>query len=148
MIRFLDGLVLIKEIEELRDLSYTVSELKKMYHDKIVIIRHTAYIYRECLCNIAQKNTTVLDDYIQVGELADRMSINKSNIRDRIDIMKKNPHSKLFDFLEIGDVQFIKIDNEFKFLLQNYQPFYAGLKSISNPEIRVKLLGDLIVGFY
>jgi len=148
MIRLLDGLALLKEVDTIDGVSMTSAQLRKNNPDSIVTIRHTPYIYRDVLCRVAQDNVTPLDDYVQMGELADRMSTQKLNFSKRIKIMKQNPDIKLFDFLQIDDIYFVKIDKEMKYLLQHYQPFYATLKELSNPNTKVKMLGDLRIGFY
>lgn len=148
MIRLLDGLALLKEVDTIDGVSMSSSELRKQKSDSIISIRHTPYIYRDSLCAVARKGVTCLDDYVQMGELADRMSAHKINFSKRIKIMKQNPEIKLFEFLQIEDIYFIKIDKEMKYLLQHYQPFYATLQELRNPNTKVKMLGDLRIGFY
>jgi len=148
MIRFLDGLVLLKEVDGISGISKTASQLRKNNSDSIVIIRHTPYIYRDVLCDVAKEKSTSLDDYIQMGELADKMSIQKLNLSKRIKMMKANPEIKLFEFLQIGDIYFVKIDKEMRYLLQHYQPFYATLRDMNMPNIKVYPLGDIPIGFY
>jgi len=148
MIRLLDGLVLLKEIDTIAGVSKTSAQLRKFNASSIVTIRHTPYIYKSALCDVARSKATSLDDYVQMGELADKMSTQKLNISKRIKIMKANPDIKLFDFLQIGDIYFVKIDKEMRYLLQHYQPFYATLKDMSIPNIKVHLFGDMPIGFY
>lgn len=148
MTRFLDNLVLLKEVDSIPELDYTSADLKQMFPEKIVVIRHSSYIYKECLCEKALKHVTVLDDYIHVGELADRMSIKKENIQMRIRCMKLNPQRAIFDFIDICNIHFVKLDREFRFLLENFQPFAVKISELSDPDIKVKLLGDIKIGFY
>ena len=146
MIRLLNNLVLLKEIDEINDVKYSSSQLKKMYPEKIIVIRHTSYIYKDVLCDIAKEKTTKLDDYIQLGEFVEHVSINKSLVRERISFMEKTG-VKFFEYIMVANIQFIKLDEEFKYLLQNFQPFLANLKDANN-LLHCKLLGDLKIGFY
>ena len=146
MIRLLDDLVLLKEIDEIEGLQYSSKHIQKNYPEKIVIIRHTAYVYRDILCELAQEKATRLDDYIPLGELVDVLSVQKHIIFDRINFMKKN-NSFFFDFINIKNLYFIKIDAEFKYLFQNFQPFLASFSDGDN-LVHCKLLGDIKIGFY
>lgn len=146
MIRLLDDLILLKEIDEIEGVKYSSEQLKKMYPEKIVVIRHTSYIYKDVLCDIAREKTTSLDDYIQAGELIEVLSANKSLIKDRIKFMKKTKID-LFEYLSISNVYFVKLDEEFKHLFQNYQPFLANFADGDN-LLHCKRLGDLKIGFY
>jgi len=146
MIRLLDNLVLLKEIDEIKGVKYNSTKLKKLYPNKIVVIRHTSYIYRDVLCQIAQKNATPLNDYIQLGEFVEHVCINKSLVRERISFMEKTG-VKFFDYIMVSNIQFIRLDDEFKYLLQNFQPFLANLQDAGN-LLHCKLLGDLKIGFY
>lgn len=146
MIRLLDGLALLKEVDEIDGIEYTSQQLKKMRSDQIVVIRHTSYIYRDALCEAARMGVTNLDDYVPLGELVDHLSIHKNLIRERIDFMRKTG-SKLFDHMMVSGIQFIRLDNELKYLLQNYQPFLATLGD-AECITHCKLLGDLKIGFY
>lgn len=146
MIRLLENLILLKEIDEIDGVRYSSEQLKKMYPEKIVVIRHTSYIYKDVLCEIARENATPLDDYIQAGELVEVLSANKSLIKDRIKFMKKTKID-LFEYLSISNVYFVKLDEEFKYLFQNYQPFLANFADGDN-LLHCKRLGDLKIGFY
>jgi hypothetical protein len=146
MIRLLDDLVLLKEIDEIEGLGYTAKYIQKNHPEKIVIIRHTAYVYRDILCELAQAKTTKLDDYIPLGELVDVLCVQKHIIFDRINFMKKND-SFFFDFINNKNLYFIKIDAEFKYLFQNFQPFLASFSDAEN-LVHCKLLGDIKIGFY
>ncbi len=145
MIRLLDGLVLLKEIDEIGGCEHSSSQLRKMYPEHIVIIRHTSYIYKNALCKEIDNRVTLLDDYIQLGEFADYVAINKSLIKERIKFMNETG-IELFKYVVIGGVGFIRLDSEFKYLLQNYQPFLATLQDYNLTHC--KLLGDLKIGFY
>ena len=146
MIRLLDGLVLLKEVDSIQDAEYNSCMLRKMFPDKIVVIRNTSYIYKDVLCEVAQKAITSLDNYIQLGEFAERACIKKEVFTDRMDFMQHNNATDLFKYIKIANIYFLWIDEEFKYLLENYQPFYANLKN--RDLVRVKLLGDLKIGFY
>lgn len=146
MIRLLDDLVLLKEIDEIAGVQFNSEQLKKMYPEKIVVIRHTSYIYRDALCAIALENATPLNDYIQAGELIEVLAANKSLIKDRIKFMKKTKID-LFEYISIANIYFIKLDEEFKHLFQNYQPFLANFADGDN-LLHCKRLGDLKIGFY
>lgn len=146
MIRPLDNLVLLKEVDEIDGVKYGSKQLQKMYPDKLVVIRHTTYIYKDVLCDVAKERVTSLDDYVQAGELIDVLSANKSLIKDRIRFMKKTQIT-LFEYLSIANVYFVKLDEEMKYLFQNYQPFLANYADGDN-LVHCRLLGDLKIGFY
>ncbi len=146
MIRFLDGLALLKEVDMINGVRYTSTQLRKMYPDKIVVIRHTSYIYRDVLCDIASKCVTNLDDYVQMGELIDNLGIQKSIIKERIRFME-HTGARFFEYIIVSGIQFIKLDSEFKYLFQNYQPFVAEFSDAHN-LIHCKLLGEIKIGFY
>jgi hypothetical protein len=146
MIRFLDGLALLREVDDVKGISYNSVSLRKKHPDKIVVIRHSSYVYREVLCDISSKLVTNLDDYVPLGELAESMKINKRILFQRIDFMEKTG-TKLFDYKNIKGMIFIKLDAEFKYLFQNFQPFYAGICDRDN-FIHCKLLGEMPIGFY
>lgn len=146
MIRLLDGLVLLKEVDEIKGVKHNSNQLKKLHPEKVIIMRHTSYIYRDVLCDTAQKHITNLDDYIQLGELVDYICINKTLVRERINFMEKTG-SKFFEYIVVAGMHFIKLDSEFKYLLQNFQPFLANLQDTEN-ILYCKLLGDLKIGFY
>jgi len=146
MIRILDGLVLLKEVAEIRGKEYSVAQIKKIHANKIVIIRHTAYIYKEVLCEQAQREVTSLDGYVPLGELVDYLSVQKSIFHERIDFMQKTG-AEFFDYKIVCGMQYVKIDDEFRHLLENYQPFLAKLGDASN-VVACRLLGDLKIGFY
>lgn len=145
MIRFLDNLVLLKELDTIDGIECNSRLIREKHPDKIVVIRRASYVYRDVLCEEAQKRVTQLDEYIQLGELAEKTSIRKELFLERIYFMQKN-NSSLFEYISIGNIFFLKIDEEFKYLMQNYQPFYANLRSRN--LVKVKLLGDLKIGFY
>ncbi|MBE0498593.1 MAG: hypothetical protein IBX43_05050 [Campylobacterales bacterium] len=146
MIRILNDLALLKEVDEIEGALYSSSELKQMFPEKIVVIRHTSYIYRDVLCEIAREKVTQLDDYIPLGELVDSLSVHKSLIKERINFMKKTGTS-LFEYTMISNINFIKLDEEFKYLFQNFQPFLASFQDTQN-LVHCRLLGDLKIGFY
>ncbi len=148
MIRTLDGLVLIKEINMINGTLYSAKELQKMYPDKIVVIRHTSYIYSEVLCDVAKNNVTILDDYVQLGELIEVLSVNKLLFSERISFMKKTK-SKIFDYITVSNIIFIKLDKELKYLFQNFHPYLVRYGHKQNDEmLHCHLLGDLKIGFY
>jgi len=145
MIRLLEGLVLLKEINELDGCAYSSAQLMDMYPKSIVVYRHIKYIYRDVLPEYIAERLTVLDDYIQLGELVEQVSINRNIIRKRIAFMKQTG-IHLFDYEMVSGIFFIKLDEEFKYLFQNFQPFLATLQDLNLEHC--KLLGDLKIGFY
>lgn len=145
MIRSLDGLALLKEIDTLH-LDYTSKELKEKQKDKLVVIKHTSFIYKEVLCEVAREKVTDLSDYIHIGELADQLSIHKNALIRRIEFSRKTG-TKLFDWKKINNMYFVKVDQDLKFLLQNYQPFVACFNDVDN-IVHCRLFGDLKIGFY
>jgi hypothetical protein len=146
MIRLLEGLVLLKEIDQIGGAQYDSHQLRCMHPDKVVVMRHTSYIYKDVLCDVAQREVTNLDDYIPLGELVERLSIRKEAFIKRIQIMASTG-SKFFDYVMVCGIYFIKLDDEFKYLFQNYQPFKANLDDANNMHY-CKLLGDFKIGFY
>jgi len=148
MIRFLDGLVLLKELDDISGAKTLSYKLRKQHNESIVTINRTAYIYRYLLDEETQKIVTNLDDYVQVGVLADKISTDRLNIKKRIKLMKANPQLNLFEYLEVAGQYFIKMDAELKYLLTYFQPFSATLIELSKPDIKLKMLGDFRIGFY
>jgi len=146
MIRVLDGLVLLKEIDDIEGDCKKSDELKKLYPEKIFVIRHNSYIYRDTLSKKVRENVTNLDDYVPVGELADTLSVRKEIFLNRIEFMKKIGE-QWFDFLTIKGMHFIKLDKDVKELMLNYQPFLANMQDSDN-LVHCKLIADLKVGFY
>jgi hypothetical protein len=151
MIRPLDDLVLLKEIDEVSGIDYTSSSLRKKFPNKIVVIRHIAYIKKDVLCEIALNQVTDLTHYVQLGELAEQISIRKKILLDKIYYMEKTKQfgsgMPLFDYIQIGNIYFIKLTEEFKYKLQNYQPFLATYNDVEN-VVCGDVLGDLKIGFY
>ena len=145
MIRLLDGLVLLKEVDTIEGAQYSSLELRDMYPHALVVIRHNTYIYKHFLCKVAQEKATMLDDYIQLTELSEYASIAKELFQRRISFMKIN-NAHLFEWIKIANIIYIKMDQEFKHLIQNYQPFYANLTNTN--LVAVKLIGDIKIGFY
>lgn len=146
MIRPLDNLVLLKELDEIEGVKHSSKQLQKLYPHKIVVIRHTSYIYKDVLCDVARERATQLDDYIQAGELIEVLNANKSLIKDRIRFMKQTG-IPLFEYLLVANVYFVKLDEELKHLFQYYQPFLAKFTD-GEHLLHCRLLGDLKIGFY
>lgn len=145
MIRLLDGLVLLKEVDDLKDCQHSSSRLKKAHPDSIVIIRRVAYIYASVLEPELRARLTILDDFIPLGVLASSVSIDKGLLKERLRFMNATG-VELFKYLVVGNVGFIGLDSEFKYLFQNYQPFLATLQDYN--LVHCKMLGDLKIGFY
>lgn len=146
MIRVLDGMALLKEVDDIEDTVLKSDDLKKMYPDKIFVIRHNNYIYRDALCENARKEVTNLDDYVPIGELADVLSVRKEIFLNRIEFMKKIGE-KWFEYVTIKGMHYIKLEKDVKELMMNYQPFLANLQDAHN-VVHCKLIADLKVGFY
>lgn len=146
MIRLLDGLVLLKEVDEIDGIKHNSNQLKKMYPEKVIVIRHNSYIYKNVLCSRAQEKITELDNYIQLGALSENMSITKKQFLQRLKFMEKTG-IKIFDYIMVSNVYFIRLDTEFKYLFQNYIPFVANYGDADN-LVHCRMLGDLKIGFY
>ena len=146
MIRVLDGLVLLKEVDDIEDGCKKSDELKKLYPEQVFVIRHNSYIYRDVLCQKAREHVTNLDDYVPVGELADTLSVRKEIFLNRIEFMK-NIGEQWFNFVTIKGMHFIKLEKDVKELMLNYQPFLASMQDSEN-IVHCKLIADLKVGFY
>jgi len=137
---------MLKELDGVDGLDYTVEELKQMYPDKVVVMRHTSYIYRDVLCDRARSVATNLDDYIQLTELVDRLKIHRDLFKDRFTFMERSG-VRLFDWITVCGIHFVRLDHELKHLFQNYQPFVASLQD-GDHVVHMKLLGDIKIGFY
>lgn len=146
MIRFLDGLALLKEVDCIEGASMSSDELKACYPDDIVVIRHNSYIYRRVLCDVTKEQVTRLDDYVSLGDFIENVNIQKRLVSNRINFMEKT-NSRFFDYTMVCNMYFIKLDDEFKHLFQYFQPFLANLSDAKHVE-HCKLLGDLKIGFY
>lgn len=147
MIRVLDDLVLLKEVDTITGANYNSTMLRRDYPEKIIIIRHHSYIYKSVLCDYVKERVTDLSDYIQLSELAESVPFNKETLLKRIYFMKKTG-SLIFDYIEVCGLYFIKLEEEFKMLLQAYQPFLFNYNENYRNVVEFKLLGDLKVGFY
>jgi len=146
MIRLLENLALLKEVIAIGGNRYKAANIKKNHPHKIVIIKHTAYVYKDILEDSVAHKVTNLDDYVPLGEFEEFVSISRTALRERIYFMNRTG-IKIFDYKLICNQYFLKIDDEFKYLLQNYQPFIASLKDLKRVK-HCKLIGDLKVGFY
>lgn len=145
MIRLLDGLVLLKEIDEIDGEFYTSKYFRENHNEDLVFIRRVAYIYAHALPSELRSRVTLLDDYIPIGELASYASIQKCIFDERFKFMK-HTGEKLFDYIVLGGIRFIQLDQKFKHLLQNYQAFHATLQDYDLKHVHV--LGDIKIGFY
>lgn len=148
MLRPLDDLVLLKEIDKVKGTEYNSQTLKKRYPNKVIIINHMAFIKKDILCDAIQKQVTDLSNYVQLSHLAEKINTSKKVLLERIYFMEKT-YIKLrdFDYIKVCDIWFIKIDDEFKHLLIHKTAFMANLKDIKNIT-HCKMLGDIKVGFY
>jgi hypothetical protein len=146
MIRPLDDLILLREIDNLKNIDYTSSCLKKRHPHKVVVIRRVSYVKKDVVCDTALKNCTDLTNYLQLGELADQINIRKQSLLDRISFMEKT-NAKWFGYKKICGIWYIKVSDIMKQNLLQYQPFLATLSDANN-LIECELLGDLRIGFY
>jgi hypothetical protein len=146
MIRVLDGMVLLKEVDDIDGIEWSSDRLKKQYPDKVFVIRHNSYIYRDVLDESVIEKTTNLDDYVPVGELADALSVRKEIFLNRIEFMK-NIGEEWFEYITIKGMHFIKLEQDVKELMLKYQPFLANMQDANN-LVHCKLIADLKVGFY
>jgi len=151
MIRHLEDLVLLKEVDAVRGLAYSANTLRKKYPEKSVVIRHIAYAKKEILCDHALNQVTDLSEYVQLGELADHMGVRKKILLDKIYFMEESKrHGRgiaLFDYLNVGGIYFIKLSNKLRHNFENYQPFLATYGDAQN-MVCGEMLGDLKIGFY
>lgn len=146
MVRFLDGLVLLAEVVSFDDVPYTASQLKNKFPDKIVVIRHISYIYKDVLCETAQQRATCLDGYLPLGELADAIQVTKSQLSQRI-YFSKRTGAHFFNYMYICNQYFIGLGNELKELFETYQPFVINFQERKHIA-HCRLLGDIKIGFY
>jgi hypothetical protein len=151
MIRALDDLILLKEIDNVIGIDYTSSELRKKFPKKIVVIRRISYIKKDVVCDTALSQVTDLTNYIQLGELAETIGIERVNLVEKILFMKKcqefGKGIDIFDYKMICNIYFIKMHSTFKEKIMTYQPFLATYKDAEN-MICGDMLGDLKIGFY
>ncbi|MEA2017792.1 MAG: hypothetical protein U9N59_05030 [Campylobacterota bacterium] len=146
MIRTLDNLVLLKEVMKVSDNSISRFHLEKKHPNKVIVVKKNSFVYKDIIDNEVASKTTDLSNYLLITELADSLLIDKKTILQRIYFMEKTG-IKLFDFIKVCDIYFIKVCDKFKALIQQYQAYLVSLK-----DTRVYkdfyLLGDLKVGFY
>lgn len=145
MIRVLDGMVLLKEIDDIEG-ALNSDELKKMYPEKVFVIRHNSYIYKDILSDSVKECMTNLDSFVPIGELADALSVRKEIFLSRIEFMK-SVGERWFDYISIKGMHYIKLEDDVKELMLNYQPFLANMQDAQN-LVHCKLIADLKVGFY
>lgn len=146
MIPNMSGLVLLKEIEKVKNLKYDTNTLRKKYPNKIVVIRRKAYIKKDILCDEVLQNTTDLTDYIPLGLMSEILSIKAELLFNRIKFMEAT-NSILFQYKKIEGIYFIKLQEEMKYLFMNFQPFLATFNDTNNLRY-CRLLGDIKIGFY
>ncbi|MDQ7067757.1 MAG: hypothetical protein Q9M40_07180 [Sulfurimonas sp.] len=130
MMRLLDNLIVLKEIDSL-DLGYSSADLRERYPHKIVVIRKISYIYKDVLCDEAKQKITSLDDYIQMGALAEVASMEKDLFNTRIMFKKNNPNAfafDMFEYIKVCNIIYLKIDTDFKYLLKKLPTFLRKLK--------------------
>ena len=145
MIRLLDDVFILKEIDKV-DLPYSSEFIRNKYPDKIIVMRHVAFVYKDVLCEEAQKKLTDLSNYVLLGELANHICVSKRFLLRRIFFMQKSK-IKLFDYIDLFGNYYIKLCDVKKKLFQEYQPFLIQL----NDPCYVKnhtMLGDIAIGFY
>ncbi|MFW9627662.1 MAG: hypothetical protein ACMV1K_13130 [Sulfurospirillum sp.] len=145
MIRLLDDLFLLKEIDEV-DLPYDSVYIRNKYPDKIVVMRHVAFIYKSVLDKEANEKLTDLSNYILVGEFASHICVHKSFLFRRIDFMKKTK-IKLFNYMELCNNYYIELCDTNKRLFQEYQPFVIKFNEPIEIEHHITV-GDIAIGFY
>lgn len=145
MIRLLDDVFLLKEIDEV-SLSYSSEDIRRKHADKIVIIRHSAYIYKNVLCEKAHERLTDLSDYVLLGELANHLSVDKRLLIRRIKFMEKT-NTCFFEYMELRGNYYIKLCKTKQRLFQEFQPFLIELRDPKN-VVHSTMLGDLAIGFY
>jgi hypothetical protein len=146
MLRPLDDLALLKEVDRAKGGKDSSQSLKKKYPHKVIIINHMAFIKKDILCDTTKRQVTDLSNYVQLSHLAEKINTSKKVLLERIYFMEKTS-IKLFDYIKICDIWFINIDDEFKNLLIHKTAFMANLKDIKNIT-HLKCLGDIKVGFY
>jgi len=71
MIRPLNDLALLREVDTIEGVKHSSKELKKLYPNSIVVMRRISYIKRDVLCEKAKASVTPLDGYVQLCELAE-----------------------------------------------------------------------------
>ncbi len=145
MIRLLNDLFLLKEIDEI-GFGYSASSIRQKYPHKIVVIRHVSYVYKDVLCEEAQKKLTDLSEYVLVGELAEHLGVTKRLLIKRIKFMEETSAS-FFEYIDFYDNYYVKLCVNQQKLLQEFQPFIIQLNEPEN-VVHSTLLGDLAIGFY
>lgn len=146
MIRFLDGLAVLKEVDDIDGVKYSSRQLRKLYPEKVVIIRRVSYIYRDVLCDTARRGVTNMDQYVQMAEFADELRGGRDLFRERISFMRATGEN-LFDYVIVRGIYYVRISPKMKRLMQHHQPFVARFEDAERIK-HLDLLGDLKIGFY
>lgn len=149
--RQLDGLIMLKELEKVSDLSF--HQLKRKYDKSIVIIKRISYVYASVIPEYEKEKLTTLTNYVQLTELARKLNIDKGTLKDRVKIMQELGEKLYFDYMSVENVYFVKLNEELQKLFAEFIPCVITKKyrkdSESKKDIKfTKLLGDLTVGFY
>lgn len=146
MIRMLDNLALMIEIDRLEACPYTASKIRNLHPEKVIKIHTYTYIYRDVLDEDIRSMVTNLDNYLPLGLLRQELGVHKSLFKKRFKFMEESG-TKLFDYINVGGVIFIRIDDEFKYLFSHYTPFIANFGDARSTKY-LKLIGDIKIGFY
>ncbi len=151
MLRSFDNLALLKEIKELQGAAFA-DKLQRDFADKIVVFNHVSFIPRDLLSEDLQTKVTNLDNYFLLGYLCKEFGIHKTTFRKRIKLMKTQG-VKYFNYKQICNLYFIKVDDEQKRLLQSYEGATASLKYLVSQSDEkwmkgIVLLGDISIVLY
>lgn len=146
MIRPLDDLVLLREIDEIEGLDYNSAKLRKDYPNEIVVIRRVAFIKKAVLCDKAREKATDLSAYIQLGQFVEAVNIDKRRVLERIYYMEEFK-VEIFNYIKVCNMWFLKIEDDVKELFLTHTPFLVTFHQ-KEKVVDLKLIGDIKVGFY
>ncbi len=126
MLNTLCDYYLLKEVTKItgKNAKYYVSTFK----EKIIVLRHTRYIERNCIEYKYRKYLTDLYNMIPLKEFAEHITLPRGPLEERYEFMKKNNKMIFFDYTEVENIIYIAIDEELKNLLKKYTPFIISTK--------------------
>lgn len=114
----LHNLALLREVDSIIGVKYNSNQLKKLYPEKIIVINNTDFISKRALCKVAKKETTELSNYIHLGELSDYINNNSIHVQNKLNSVKDNINSTLFEFIMVANIPFVKLTKELEEILE------------------------------
>lgn len=143
--RELDGLALLKEVVEISKTPF--GTLKSRYYESCVIINRITYIRIDALDEDIAKKVTPLCGFVSVSQLANKLCVPKSRLSSRIKTMRELGDHLYFEYKEIANNYYIKLDKKNFDLFSRYEAYVVDKNSAKQAQF-CKLIGDITVGFY